>query len=82
MSVAPKTPIGDCPNCGGSPRVERKGLFVRKVRMTCRCGVSGAWMVKDTQPYPPVNYEWHTAARGWTGISVFSDTPKPPSSSE
>lgn len=71
MTWSPRTVIGDCLHCGGSPEPKFKPWSISLVRMECKCGVAGAWQRYDGGDL------WHSAVRGWHGREIeLRDPPK------
>lgn len=72
MSYRPRTMIGACPHCGSTAiEPQFSGFLGRRVRLACKCGVSGAW-----QDYRSGD-GWHDAVRGWP-FEADLGTPPPP----
>lgn len=73
MSVIPNIPVGQCINCGGYPTLQTR-LFRDRARLTCACGVSGAWV----KPFAWDMNGWNVAARGWRVVARPFPPPPPP----
>ena len=76
MSICPRWPVADCPECGGSPDYQMRGFVRVRCRLVCKCGVSGAWRPYDCDR--GLGDPWHSAADGWPfKLKRSAPPPKP-----
>lgn len=69
MGYQPKVLVGRCRGCGGHPQLKHR-FWRHAVRLECKCGVAGQWVVPDDREL----HWWNAAARGWDAVSF----PLPP----
>lgn len=85
MNYVPRAPVLPCPNCNGCPDVQYRGIFFQRARLSCQCGVSGAWVDMGGEygnPFNVASSGWEAVVGAW-GVSgrspkmLHADTPPP-----
>lgn len=70
MSYIPECPVAPCPACGSFPEA-KVAWFGNRVRLACKCGVSGQWTtiragaVTSSQVFNSGIAGWEAVAGTW-----------------